>query len=436
SGLAPPRRPARREVAWPCMERGPLAVRSAPGSPRGGALRSACRGALAGPGRRARLAVSVRHPRGPRSPGGGLGVDRQREADRRAGASLGARVRHGGKIPGRVSFPAALGAPLRRGARARTIRPLRDQSRAFAPRAFGRTSRHRTSPRAAGQRVRQPLVWGRRGNRNGLSRPPDADRGPSRGRGVRSWLGAHRAILVLAGFLLIGALVGQVVSERVSDREEPKLTSTDAQRDGALALALLVERLGYRVQRLDHSSDALDGSAGGLFVLWPVRPFEEAETSGLVNWVESGGVLVYLPAPGLAATGIGQGSQDALSRQLEIRLTPVPWTESARSTPGLMPAESVFAVASSWALELGNDAWVPLLAEEGRVFGAARGLGTGRVYVASSDALFANQSIATDANATFAVHAVAQIPRSKSVVFEESHHAPSAAQNLTSAART
>ncbi|HZT07035.1 MAG TPA: DUF4350 domain-containing protein [Chloroflexota bacterium] len=253
---------------------------------------------------------------------------------------------------------------------------------------------------------------------------------------MRSWLGAHRAILVLAGFLLIGALVGQVVSERVSDREEPKLTSTDAQRDGALALALLVERLGYRVQRLDHSSDALDGSAGALFVLWPVRPFEEAETSGLVNWVESGGVLVYLPAPGLAATGIGQGSQDALSRQLEIRLTPVPWTESARSTPGLMPAESVFAVASSWALELGNDAWVPLLAEEGRVFGAARGLGTGRVYVASSDALFANQSIATDANATFAVHAVAQIPRSKSVVFEESHHAPSAAQNLTSAART
>ena len=60
-------------------------------------------------------------------------------------------------------------------------------------------------------------------------------------------IAAHRATIMLAALLVFGAIVAQVVGDRKPSG--PSLSSQAADGDGALALAMWLDRLGYPVAR-------------------------------------------------------------------------------------------------------------------------------------------------------------------------------------------
>jgi hypothetical protein len=79
---------------------------------------------------------------------------------------------------------------------------------------------------------------------------------------------------------------------------------------------------------------------------------------------------------------------------------------------------------------------VPLLQGGDRVIAATRQLGNGRVYVTTSDALFANDGIATADNRAFILNALAHHPDRRATSFEEYHHTIIERPDLANTIRT
>jgi hypothetical protein len=239
---------------------------------------------------------------------------------------------------------------------------------------------------------------------------------------MRAWLARNRAALILAALLVAGGVLGQTVAERTSDREGPTLSSTDAHPNGALAMALWLERLGYRVERIDTGGSLAD--IGVLFVLLPVRPFARAEATALADWVRRGGVLVYHPGPSFSiATGDGS-TGDALATELEIGVRFGPFAGTGEGTEAFFtaPQATTFRLDSRWALDLRGDDWVPLVQEDDRTYAAGRQLGEGRVVAVTADAFFSNARILDRDNPAFTLNILARAPGSRAVAFEEAHH--------------
>lgn len=248
---------------------------------------------------------------------------------------------------------------------------------------------------------------------------------------IRS-IARHRAALVLGALLVLGAVVAQLAGERTPN-QGPPLASNDSSRTGALALALWLERLGYQVDRLEPGSqvELRDGSI--LFVLEPVRPFSRLEAEATLGWVRRGGALVYVPSVRSAFAQISPAlSADVLNDELGIavRIGPTAAEASAAFPFFTAPPASRFAVHTAEALDLRDDAWVPLIGTEGRTLVGTRQLGVGRVYVAVSDALFANSGIGEEDNAAFVLNILARHPEARTVVLEEAHHAPAETPGL------
>jgi hypothetical protein len=197
-----------------------------------------------------------------------------------------------------------------------------------------------------------------------------------------------------------------------------------------------LERLGHPVQRIGQPGRSLD-EVDVLFVLFPVRPFDRTEAAALGNWVRGGGVLVYQPSLPLPLTILDAPPPDALASELEIALRLVPLTARASGVAPFFsaPSASTFPINSRWAVQLGGEGWVPLVQEGDRVFAASRQLGAGRVYAVSTEALFANETIAAGDNAAFVLNVLARAPERRSVAFEEAHHHPIEAPDLLSVMR-
>ncbi|MBI4492987.1 MAG: DUF4350 domain-containing protein [Chloroflexi bacterium] len=235
----------------------------------------------------------------------------------------------------------------------------------------------------------------------------------------------HRAPLMLALLLLGGAVAAQ--SAAGCDQRSlggRLLSSRDACPAGALALALWLDQLGYQVGRMEGLAASPDESTELLFVLRPTRRFDRAEARATLDWVRRGGVLVYVPSM-LPGEGAAPGlPSDGLADELALALRFGPMVERvAPSFPFFSaPPGSRFVVQSSSGLELRDDTWLPLMGDGGRVLAAARLLGRGRVYAAASEALFTNQGLGEDDNATFLLNVLARHPTLRAVAFDERHH--------------
>jgi hypothetical protein len=245
----------------------------------------------------------------------------------------------------------------------------------------------------------------------------------------------QRVLLFVAALLLVGAAIAQVIAER--NPSGPPLSSSDGNPSGALALARWLEALGYQVGRMEDPSSF--ESTQILFVLEPMRRFERAEAEAILDWVKRGGVLVYVPSlvpfSTLSATpNTGDGLSDALD--LGVRYGPYV-SEATPAIPFVSePQASRFDVRTGRALELRDDAWVPLLQGGDHVVAATRQLGNGRVYVTTSDALFANDGIATADNRAFVLNVLAHHPDRRAATFEEYHHTIIERPDLANTIRT
>jgi hypothetical protein len=157
--------------------------------------------------------------------------------------------------------------------------------------------------------------------------------------------------------------------------------------------------------------------------------------------VEGGGTLVYLPSGIDFGVGTPEGMpRDQLRAALGLRVGAGTRAGGARPWPAFFvnPPGNEFRVGSPRYLETDGDVWTPLLvAEESRrVVAATRALGDGRVYVASSEALFSNAGLREGDNYAFVLNILARHAGSRSVAFDEAHHHLVRQTDLLDVART
>lgn len=256
----------------------------------------------------------------------------------------------------------------------------------------------------------------------------------------------ERALLFLFALLLLGAILAQIAGSNAS-QNGPLLSSDDTGPNGSLALALWLERLGYPVQRVSGARSTPDQSVRVLFVLDPSERFRPVESHALLDWVQQGGTLVYLPGvvpsigPGRITPGDGLADEfgaslhfpPAIFRAGTAQTTAVP-SFPFFTTP---PVGSLQVLAIE-GLELQGNAWVPLLVDRNapsQVIAATEQLGRGRVYATSSWSFFTNGSIDEGDNGVLVLNILARVPAGSVVAFDEYHHGDAIAPDLAGAAR-
>lgn len=264
--------------------------------------------------------------------------------------------------------------------------------------------------------------------------------------GIVGWLRRHRAALLLGLLLIAGAVIAQAAAENSPQAGGPALSSRDAGPQGTLALALWLQRLGYRVERAEGTKSSPDDTTGLLFVLAPTHRFAPADAQLTVAWVRRGDTLVYLPSALFGATATGIQMDDGLAGALGLGLRPGPGQAGAAPSAGAVlpyftaPPASRFLVPDGMALELRSDAWVPLIqrgaGQSADIIGAFRRLGQGRVIAVASAAFFANAHLGEADNAALVLNALGRAPAVSTVTFDEYHHGVISAPDLAAAVRT
>jgi Domain of unknown function (DUF4350) len=264
--------------------------------------------------------------------------------------------------------------------------------------------------------------------------------------GIAGFARRNRAALFLGLLLVVGAVIAQVAAENNPPPGGPPLSSRDAGPGGTLALALWLQRLGYRVERAEGRQSSPGDGTGTLFVLEPSQRFQQVEARLTADWVRRGGTLVYAPSLLPVVTATGVSLDDGLGSELGIgpRFGRGPAGPTATpATPALpffvAPPASRFVVDDALALDFRDDAWVPLVhrgsGSSADVVVATRALGRGRVVAAASPAFFANRGIGEGDNSALVLNVLARAPAATVVTFDEYHHGAVAGPDLLSAIR-
>lgn len=255
----------------------------------------------------------------------------------------------------------------------------------------------------------------------------------------------QRATLFLGLLLLAGALLAQAAAKESSPAAAPTLSSRDAGPNGALALALWLQRLGYPVTRATGTQSSPAAATGVDLVLSPTNAFAAADVQRTLAWVRRGGELIYLPSPWptVGATGLSLDDRLGTALGVALRTGATPAAGGQVATPifpyFVAPPAKRFLLHDGMALTLDDDAWTPLVARgsgaAAYVVAAVRRMGQGRVVVVGSAAFFANASLGEADNAALVLNALARQPAGTPVAFDEYHHGEIAAPDVATAVR-
>lgn len=199
--------------------------------------------------------------------------------------------------------------------------------------------------------------------------------------GAGSLLRSPWAVLAVA-LCIIGFLA---LAAGGSATTPPRLAATSARPDGALALALWLDRLHYRTQTTsDVSAHPPGGARGSLLLLVPHADVPPGQVKSTLNWVETGGRLVV----------VSDGSTGAaILRRLGLSLV-------STGVGAVSVWQPVLQFPPTTRLAGTCDTAVTSLADDIEVAGTAAGpcliqrrLGRGYVWVLSAYALLENGNI-------------------------------------------
>jgi hypothetical protein len=241
--------------------------------------------------------------------------------------------------------------------------------------------------------------------------------------------------LGLLGLMLLTVLLS--ARQDAGGASPPALSSYSPAPDGARALALWLEALGYSVGRIEGTSFRLD--PGGrdaclLFVLSPQGTFSRGEVERVDNWVEAGGTLILASERWIADSLLEHFDLDIsfLDERVEeadvaqpLLLDP-PWTRAR------VRAERYLVTA--------RDDVVVHLTANGEPVLLSFEHGAGRVFVAATAFPFTNAGLRDQGNARLVHNLVAAAPAGglpvgaagagARVVFDEFHHGYQTARTL------
>jgi hypothetical protein len=238
----------------------------------------------------------------------------------------------------------------------------------------------------------------------------------------------HRAIIALVVLLVVGAILAQVAATRnQANPDSPALDSRDASPTGALALALWLEQLGYRVDRLEGSASSPSDIVRYLFVLRPTRQFSRSDSRAVLDWIRRGGTLVYVPS--LFSTSLLTTFQpgDGLDRELDLAPTiGAGGTSQSSVMPSLpffiAPTASRFSANRTISLQPRDSSWVPLV-ETGesprrQVLVARRRYGAGQAVALGSEDFLSNAHLADADNRAVTLNVLARGASTRTVALD------------------
>jgi len=134
--------------------------------------------------------------------------------------------------------------------------------------------------------------------------------------------GDIRIVVIL---LLVLVVAGFFLSSPNSGAESKVSTSYNADPMGVKAFFTLLDRLGYRVERLHKPYASLGQRESVLFIVRPTSKIGRADYDRLRRWVERGGTAVFVtdrlaeaPSELRRSRGLGKGRVYAFDKRLRI----------------------------------------------------------------------------------------------------------------------
>ena len=226
----------------------------------------------------------------------------------------------------------------------------------------------------------------------------------------RETLFALALILALAVLTVLGALSQTAEVQAVS------LDSRSTAPDGARALFVWLEEIGYEVDDSVAAEYAIPSGTDLVFLLEP-SGLTGVELDILADWVDAGGVLVFAgrlfgAAPLLAAFDVERGyadeSADAIAPAFPLLTDP--------------PVEDPVLFGASSFFEPGFTDYLPLAAlPEGPIV-IAFDQGEGRVVLSAATQPFTNAGLKLPGSGEFILNLVREGPADGRVWFDEWHH--------------
>jgi hypothetical protein len=223
--------------------------------------------------------------------------------------------------------------------------------------------------------------------------------------------------LAVALFLLMLIMVVVTVLQEQAETELPALTSFSNQPDGARALYLWLEALGYRPDNRSGQLYTIPDEATMVLLLEPLLPPQETELRQLENWVEEGGVLLL--------AGRGFSAQQALA-YFEVRLRFASLLETAEFQPTSPLWQSPpLTDPPQWPQRTYLTSEQADVTVQGVVNGRAvlfsRPLGEGQLWLASDATIFTNEGLQQPGSAELVQNLVSQIGADGLIWFDDWH---------------
>ena len=226
------------------------------------------------------------------------------------------------------------------------------------------------------------------------------------------------AQLTIAVFAVLVVLWGVAAVREARRAAQPALSTLSSEPEGARALYLWLEALGYRVDNGPQALFAVPANTDVVFVLEPAQGIGESEARQLAAWVDEGGTLIVA------------GESFALLRylaDLDLALRYVGGeTLPARALTPLTAGASAAApltIATDAILEPARDDVATLLAAADRPVVVTYPAGQGRVVVSAGARPFTNAALGEgDSGALVLGLLRALAPDARRIWFDEWHH--------------
>jgi len=222
-------------------------------------------------------------------------------------------------------------------------------------------------------------------------------------RGARGWIAAATGAIVIAAAISLA---------RPHDDSPEHNTNSDA-ANGASAVLLYAQALGYRTEQMGGSLD-LPAAGSILFVFTPTSPYTNDEADSVRAWVrDEGGVLVY-------ASELGDPELD---RAFDVsRFDAAVPGGSYKSTPAVAAVTTVTGGGNVVPLDPAPSQVTFVRTPNGYSAGFVQRVGAGRVVVLADPLVLCNGYLEKADNGILLADLLSQAGPEATVTFDEYHH--------------
>jgi len=212
-------------------------------------------------------------------------------------------------------------------------------------------------------------------------------------------------------------IVAAIQSARAQQQTAPALAADSSQPDGARALWLWLESLGYTTSSETAAAFALPEQTSIALILEPALTITAEEWETLDDWIDAGGTLV------VAGDQLGSVfASQHFEFQIAYLLTAVP-TLTAQSPLWLSPPVTApVSVDTRAYFETKRSDYVSHLAVGNQPVVVSFTQGQGRVILSAAPFPFTNAGLKVAGNPEFVLNVVAPALRGGLVWFDEWHH--------------